>query len=322
MPPPRPRSASVPALAKINLALQVLNRRHDGFHELRTIFQTISLADRIRIDYRPGRGVSVAVVCDPPIENNIAARAAHALAGESGWRGEVTLHIEKRIPMGGGLGGGSSDAAAVLLALPALTGKSVPIARLIELAAKLGSDVPFFLLGGTAVGLGRGEELYPLPEPAPVRGLLVCPSIQVSTAEAFRALDRTLTVAADSRNINSFQYLSWELGERVPLQILNGWGRNDFEPVVGRQHPELLKLAGKLKRSGAGFVRMTGSGSAWYGLFPERKDAERAAELFPGTRTEIFDTIRRARYRALWRRSLREHLREVSTWPPLSRYAK
>ncbi len=174
------------ANAKINLGLRVLGKRPDGYHELRTIFQTISLADRLTISFTPAEAVSVTVAGMDEVPDNLAARAAYALFGEMGIGGAVHIAIEKRIPMGAGLGGGSSDAAAVLLALPVLAGRVVPLAKLLELAAPLGSDVPFFLLGGTALGLGRGEELYPIEDFPALPGVLLKPGIHVSTPDAYQ----------------------------------------------------------------------------------------------------------------------------------------
>src|SRR5437660_1767874 len=145
------------SLAKINLDLRVLDKRPDGYHNLRTVFQTVGLADVIEIDYAPARRLILHLDSNPPIPGNLIEKAAELLAIP----GRFTIRLTKRIPMGAGLGGGSSNAAAILLAIPALTGKNVPIEKLTALAAQLGSDVPFFLLGGTALGVGRGTELHP-----------------------------------------------------------------------------------------------------------------------------------------------------------------
>ena len=142
----------------------MLGKRPDGYHELRTIFQTISLADIIDIAFAPGRRTDVSLEDDAGISDNLMARAARLAMEAMRVTGRVEMRLRKRIPMGAGLGGGSSDAAAVLLALPALAGRCLSIEQLTGLAAQLGSDVPFFLLGGTAVGIGRGTELFPLPD--------------------------------------------------------------------------------------------------------------------------------------------------------------
>ena len=154
-----PRRLRVRALAKINLDLRVIAKRPDGYHELRTVFQTISLSDRLDIVFTPSRATSVELDSSLDIADNLAARAAHLCLDELKLTARVEMRLEKRIPMGAGLGGGSSDAAAVLLALPPLAGRAISATRLIAIARELGSDVPFFLVGGRAVGLGRGTEL-------------------------------------------------------------------------------------------------------------------------------------------------------------------
>ena len=156
-----PRSVALRSLAKINLDLRVLHKRSDGFHELRTIFQTVSLADSLEIEFTPSRTSRIQLESETDIPNNLVVRAAEAVLANSKASGKIQFRLRKRIPMGGGLGGGSSNAAAVLLALPALTGKPLALETLFEIGAGLGSDVPFFLFGGTAAGLGRGTELYP-----------------------------------------------------------------------------------------------------------------------------------------------------------------
>jgi len=185
------RRVRLRSLAKVNLDLRVLHKRADGFHELRTVFQTISLADTIAIEYEPSRR-TVLEMDDPlAIPDNLVLRAARvALAGMK-MHARLRFKLRKRIPMGGGLGGGSSNAAAVLLALPVLAGRSIPFDRLLDLGAELGSDVPFFLTGGTAVALGRGTEFYGLPEVAAEPMLVVASGIHVATGPAYAALGRS-----------------------------------------------------------------------------------------------------------------------------------
>ena len=169
------RSAKVRSLAKINLDLRVLHKRSDGYHELRTVFQTISLADSIEIEYEPARPTKLTLDDPLAIPNNLVLRAAEAVLAAMKTHAQVRFRLTKNIPMGGGLGGGSSNAAAVLLALPVLAGKRLELETLMELGAQLGSDVPFFLIGGTALGIERGTELFELPELRPQPVLLVCP---------------------------------------------------------------------------------------------------------------------------------------------------
>src|SRR5579872_4107339 len=176
----RARSARVRALAKINLDLRVLGKRPDGFHELRTIFQTISLADTLDIAFTPARKTVVELDDALGIADNLVIRAARMAMDAMRATGRIAMRLTKRIPMGAGLGGGSSDAAAVLLALPVLAGRCIDLPKLSALAGELGSDVPFFLLGGTAVGIGRGTELFPLPDAAARSGVLVAPDVHVN----------------------------------------------------------------------------------------------------------------------------------------------
>ena len=177
------RRARLRALAKINLDLRVLHKRPDGYHEIRTVFQTISLADLIDVEFTPARRTAVEIHGAFEIPDNLIAKAAKLVLDAIRVTASVQFQVRKRIPMGAGLGGGSSDAAAILLALPAMAGRALPLPRLMELAAEIGSDVPFFLLGGAAVALGRGTELYPLPDRPPGRGLLIAPAVHVSTAD-------------------------------------------------------------------------------------------------------------------------------------------
>jgi 4-diphosphocytidyl-2-C-methyl-D-erythritol kinase len=303
------------SLAKINLDLRVLRKRPDGFHDLRTIFQTISLADTIEVEYQRGR-TKIELKANLNIPGNLIVRAADSLMKSARATGSLRFNLTKRIPLGGGLGGGSSNAAAVLLALPALLGKSVPIEKLMELAAELGSDVPFFLLGGTAAGLGRGTELYPLPDAKARPGLLVIPGIHSSTPAAYAALHRKVLPEVPPDMIHKFQAVGWDLE--------TAW-TNDFETVVFHQHPELKSIQGKLLRLGAWRAMMTGSGSALFGLFPSRELRDRAAEWFrkefSSYQVHPFAMVTRRRYQALWRRQL-EVSPENRTWPPQDRYAR
>ena len=257
------------AFAKINLDLRVLNKRPDGYHELRTIFQTISLADEIGIAFEHAPRTAVTIEGDVAIEDNLMARAAHLVLNESGITGTVRCELRKRIPMGAGLGGGSSDAAAILRALPQLADVRIPFGRLHELAAQLGSDVPFFLQGGTAVGIGRGEEVYPLPNAPDVFGILVAPEIHVSTVEAYRALSVRLDPAQSAAKREQFAEIVWAMDLRR--------AQNDFECAVFERHPEIRTIRETLAGAGALLARMTGSGSAVFGLFQNSGHAEDAA---------------------------------------------
>jgi 4-diphosphocytidyl-2-C-methyl-D-erythritol kinase len=309
------RRARVRALAKINLDLRVLGKRSDGYHELRTVFQTISLADTLEIAYQPGRRTSIEV--DDPLEipGNLVLKAAEVAMAEMGAGGQLTINLRKRIPIGAGLGGGSSDAAAVLLTLPVLVAREIPLPRLLDIGVKLGSDVPFFLLGGAAVGIGRGAELFPLPDTTPgTTGLLVAPELLVSTAEAYRRLSPRLTIKSQENKIVSFQSFVWDRG--VPENACN-----DFEEIVFEQHRRLARLKKQLSNAGAQPALMTGSGSAIFGLFSDRDAARKALDTLGKERVFRFSLISRVRYRAMWWRVLGEHI-DQRTWPPRSRYAR
>jgi 4-diphosphocytidyl-2-C-methyl-D-erythritol kinase len=309
-----PYEASLRALAKINLDLRVLGARPDGYHEIRTIFQTISLADIIDVEFTPAHGTTIQIDGDIDIPDNLIAKAAVLALDALRVTAAVKFRLRKRIPMGAGLGGGSSDAAAVLLALPALAGRRLALPRLMELAAELGSDVPFFLLGGAAVALGRGTELYPLPDASPRNGLLVAPAVHVSTAAAYRALPPRLTTESQQNKIVSFQSQAW--GEFV--EGARADSVNDFETVIFEQFPQLAALKRRLVKLGANPAMMTGSGSALFGLFRTREQVNRAVKSFADERVFPISLVSRARYRRLWWRTLGPHI-EDKLWPPLSR---
>jgi 4-diphosphocytidyl-2-C-methyl-D-erythritol kinase len=299
----------VRSLGKINLDLRVLNKRPDGFHELRTIFQTVSLADTIEIECRSGP-TRIEIKSNISIPGNIIEKAADSVLAAIGKTARIGFVLKKRIPLGGGLGGGSSNAAAVLLALPVLLKKPLGREKLMELAASLGSDVPFFLLGGTAVGLGRGTELYPLPDLGSLSALLITPGIHVSTAEAYRALNRGF--AGESA------WATWNISEAY---------ENDFESVVFRQHSHLKLIKGKLLNLGARPALMSGSGSTIFGIFRSREVRDRAAEWFRkkyvAGQVHSVSLVGRSQYRALWARLLGVQLdSKLWPWQSQDRYAK
>lgn len=302
------------APAKVNLALKILDRRPDGFHELRTIFQTISLADRLFVSYTPRGPAAVKLTCDEPElagVGNLAARAAEALLHSGPWKGRVSIDLRKKIPVGAGLGGGSSDAGAVLLALRRLLKPAPPGPILWEVAAQLGSDVPFFLLGGTAVGVSRGEEAYPLPDRPREWMLILAPNIRISTPEAYREFDdlrpRTLTAASNRPIINGLCAsisVSGQRGERDRAEGLPSRFENDFESVVFQRYPDLEEWKNRLVGLGAGCAMLSGSGSALFGTFPSRSQAVRARTSlgeFPG-RVFVVATLSRRSYRRIWNR--------------------
>lgn len=321
------RRATLRSFAKINLDLRVLHKRADGYHELRTVFQTISLADRIEIEYTPARRTEITLQTNLDIPDNLVVRAARVVCDATRSTGLIHFHLHKRIPMGAGLGGGSSNAAAALLAVPALAGKTVDPALLSRIGAELGSDVPFFLHGGTALGIGRGTELYPLPDAPAMGGVVVCPPVHVSTPDAYRGLGRALTSEAVDFDTGTFQSVVWYLGEKCRTRDWRSLTVNDFEASVFRRHPELLEIKKRLARSGASPAMMSGSGAALFGLFESREAAARAARAFtsdianPANRVFQISLIDRRRYRAAWLGQLKDHVL-ANVWPPQSRYSK
>jgi 4-diphosphocytidyl-2-C-methyl-D-erythritol kinase len=287
------KSVALQACAKINLGLTILGKRGDGYHELRTVYQTIALADRLEVAMNRGpREVRLETsgFLVPAGRQNLAARAAEAVLKELRLQARVSISLDKRIPPGSGLGGASSDAAAVLRAVLSLSGRELPIARLLHLASALGSDVPFFLIGGTAVGLGRGEEVYPLPENALRHCVVFFPGQGMDTGEAYRRLRRPkLTPLSASPTIEVFCGAVNESG-RVVRQLAN-----DFEPLLFREFPELARVKRALLKAGAEFASLTGSGSAVFGLFRDRATARVAAQSLRTWGKQVFLTRTMAR---------------------------
>jgi 4-diphosphocytidyl-2-C-methyl-D-erythritol kinase len=291
------------AFAKVNLGLRILDRRPDGFHELRTVFQSISLADGLSAAWQPGRNSRIELSCDDPAletSENLAWRAAEALLERTGRTGRVRIEIRKRIPAGAGLGGGSSDAAATLRALARLLLPAPPAEALQEVAAGLGSDIPYFLLGGRAAGIGRGQEVYPLPELKRQWFVLVTPDVHVSTAEAYRALAAArpaLTLDRKGFILNTFC-----AGIRTPDGAgaggASGALTNDFEDIVFQQFPELRQIKLELLRVGAEQALMSGSGSALFGFFGDRVTASKGhAELEQtGLRAHLVRSVSRREF--------------------------
>jgi 4-diphosphocytidyl-2-C-methyl-D-erythritol kinase len=267
-------TASAPA--KINLHLAVHARRPDGYHALTTVFQTIGLADTLTIAEHDGPLVLRCPDSDAPEdESNLVVRAGRALAAELGRPAPAGLRItlDKRVPTQAGLGGGSADAMAALRLLCAAWGVAADPALLIRVGRTLGSDVPFFALGGTALGRGRGDELTPLPSLPPFACAIVRPPFGVSTADAYRWVDESRGGAVPAPE--TFDPPAHADGWRAILARC----RNDFEPVVAARHPEIADAVQRLRDGGARLAMLSGSGSAVYGLFDGEDEA--AAALAP-----------------------------------------
>ena len=289
------REVRIPAYAKINLHLRILGRRTDGYHELRTLYQSLTLHDELKLRLVSRPGISLVVhgnkeLAAEPVEGNLAYRAVEALQKELAISDGVAMDLRKRIPAGGGLGGGSSDAAAALVGYLRLTKRKLPPPRLLEIAAGLGTDVPFFLLGGRALGIGRGEELYPLADLFRSAVLIVAPrGIRVATTDAYRWLEAPpLTNSGAASKLLNFCALSWS----APAVGLS----NDFEGPVFRRFPRLAEIKRNLLQNGAAEALLAGSGSAVFGLFPSPAKARRAARGFLNDLTFVCETLSRDRY--------------------------
>ena len=264
------RSVSLPSFAKINLDLRVLGARQDGYHDLKTVFQSLALFDNVTVTVRKG---SLAITCDEPDiptdHRNLVWKAASLLhrtvTGKSTPPRDLAIDLRKRVPSEAGLGGGSSNAAMTLLALNKLWKLDLDLASMTRIGARLGADVPYFLVGGTALGLGRGDDIYPLTDMPPVHVVILRPGFGVSTIDAYTWFD---------------QEVRRTLKEPPPRAVPPGWPawsatlRNDLEAAVVRHHPAIARIKQSLLDAGAAFAAMSGSGSAVFGLF-ERADAAR-----------------------------------------------
>jgi 4-diphosphocytidyl-2-C-methyl-D-erythritol kinase len=324
----------VRSFAKINLGLEIGARRTDGFHALRTVYQTIALHDRLRVEVARGAGIEIRspdgrVPCD---ESNTCWRMAERAMKALRARGRVVIQVEKSLPVQGGLGGASSNAVATLLALERVLGKQLPPAERLRLAAEVGSDLPLFLIGGTVLGVGRGEQVYPLEDLPALDCVIVTPRVGVSTPQAFADWDATkqavgrreqgvgkLTAECGSVTLNGFSraVFAWLSGsstgvpaqgsgdraEALLLDLVHAGIENDFESVVFPQHPELRAVKRALERAGAAYASLSGSGSTVYGLFKSRASAQKAAkrlsaEGMPAVATRTL--TRREYWKRLW----------------------
>ncbi len=297
----RSRLWRVRAPAKINLSLRILGLHADGYHELRTTFQSLALHDTLVL-----RAVSgpLTLSCDDPLcptdDSNLVWRAAERLWRADGRRGRpagVHVAIDKRIPMQAGLGGGSSDAAAALRGLANVWGTQVPEVRLRAIARELGADVAFFLDGGTALGVGRGEVLYPLADRPPAFVVLVAPGFGVSTRDAYGWWDE-----AHRPELHGLGGGLVPTGP-VPWRPEGGERGNDLEAPVVARHPEIGRIVKRLRTLGAVQAAMSGSGSVVFGLFGQETAAIDAAEAVgrAGRRVTVTRTVGGGEFRRLVR---------------------
>ncbi len=323
---------TVRSFAKINLGLSIGPSRADGFHELRTVYQTIALHDILRVSVKRGDGIEIVSndervprdasnTCWKIVERAMAALKAH---------GRAVIEIEKRLPVQGGLGGASGNAVAALIALEDAVKKRLTGPERLRIAAEVGSDLPLFLVGGTILGVGRGEEVYPLPDLPAMPCVIATPEIGVSTPKAFADWDKLadelrlaaqvatasdkLTAAHPSDRINLFSRMiaAWLNGQSSGVPVSKGRGRaetplldlvrtgieNDFERVVFPKYPELREVKSVLEQAGAVYASLSGSGSALYGLFRTRVAAEKAAARLRkrGTPAVATTTLTRRQY--------------------------
>lgn len=297
-----PKTIRVRSFAKINLALAVLGKRPDGFHEIRTVFQSIDLCDELEIRPCARLELSCPGLDSPgldavPREENTVWKAASALARAAAPAAGAEIILSKRIPSGAGLGGGSSNAAAALVALSRFWNLSIGHSDLSAIAASIGSDVPYFLLGGTALGIGRGEEIYPLPEIQPAHLVVVYPAVHIATGAAYQSLSLLLTSRRAAPNIQGFcGQLTGEAGRLTGIF-------NDFETSILPAYPAVKEAKDFLMEQGATAALLSGSGSSVFGFFLDEESALAASRsvnarenwrVFPAktlSRTEYFQSM-------------------------------
>ena len=319
---------SARSFAKINLGLRIGALRGDGFHELLTIYQTIGLHDVIRVSVQRGRGIEIRC-SDPRVpkdESNTCYRIVEKALQALNAKGRIVIEIEKQLPVQGGLGGASANAVAALLGLERVLKKALPAGEQLRIAAEVGSDLPLFLVGGTVLGVGRGEQVYALVDLPATACVVVTPEVGVSTPGAFAQWDRRmgqteaseLTMpGASDRMIELGRGLSAWLSERYSgaprqisrrgraenplLELVRAGIKNDFEQVVFPEYPELSEGKSALERVGAKYASLSGSGSTLYGLFASKGAARAAVTRLrkQGWAAQATVTVRRDQY---WRR--------------------
>jgi 4-diphosphocytidyl-2-C-methyl-D-erythritol kinase len=291
---------TIKAPAKINWFLKVLRRREDGFHEIQSLMQKITLYDEI--SFSPSNELVIETEADIPLKENLIYKAARLLMDSVNVDKGAELHLMKKIPVGAGLGGGSSDAAAALIGLNTLWSLELSLDQLCHIAEQIGSDVPFFLRGPLSYARGRGERLSTCNAEKTVNILLVKPSFGVSTAWAYKtfAENRSL-LEGDDKNIhgpeltkkvlkvNNIRHFI-RLFEKAELNGLNGFVLNDLESTVINNFPEIAEIKDKLTSHGAAFSLMSGSGSTVFGVFNTRREAEKASGNFKEYWTSVVET--------------------------------
>ncbi len=321
------------SFAKINLGLYIGPLRADGFHELRTVYQTVDLHDRVQVRVVRGEGIEIRCADErvPKDSTNTCHRMAERTMTALGEKGRVVVEIEKRLPVQGGLGGASGNAVATMLGLERALKKQLPAAERLKIAAGVGSDLPLFLVGGTVLGVERGEEVYPLPDLLSTPCVIATPEIGVSTPRAFADWDLRvapkLTPSDPYARMKEFgrtmsAWLSgaaWSNSKPGPssgapargrgrvgnplLSLVQAGIANDFEEVVFLQHPELYEVKRALEQAGAKYASLSGSGAAVYGLFGSSSAAEKAVRALKkrGIPAQATKTLTRQQY---WKKLL------------------
>jgi len=287
---------TLPSFAKINLSLRVLGRRPDGYHEISTIFQTVTLHDHLT--FQSLSDDRIELTCDdediPVDQRNLVWQAAVALRANAGIHAGAQINLRKRIPAGGGLGGGSSNAAVTLLGLAHLWKIRTSREELANLGALLGADVPFFLTGGTARGTGTGIDIHPLTDEPEQPLLIVTPKVFVSTSSSYGALNAPALTKADGVANLPISHESPDFSVSLREELFN-----DFEPVAFRLHPEIRQAKEALLDSGARRALLSGSGASVFGIFDSREHSVRAGGVLSGmTNWRVFSctTLSRAKY--------------------------
>lgn len=288
-------SFTLPAFAKINWFLKILGRRDDGFHEICTAFQTVSLHDRLHFAANDTLIFSCGTPSVPMDENNLIVKAANLLREKFDVKKGAKIYLEKKIPSPGGLGGGSSDAAVALIGLARLWRIEISSNELVEIASVLGSDVPFFLCGGTALGIGRGTEIIPVEDLEEKFLLVVTPDVSVSTAGAFAELNAPRLTNFSSKSI--LKLCRDEAGKQYLRQFEL---ENNFETTIFRIKPEIERVKKNLLQSGAKTALMSGSGASVFAIFENEETRQATLKaLATEHRWRMFAvaTVSRKKYR-------------------------
>jgi 4-diphosphocytidyl-2-C-methyl-D-erythritol kinase len=288
---------TVPSFAKINWSLRVLGKREDGYHEIHTVLQTVSLHDVLH--FQRDADPQVKLICnDPQVpadHTNLIMLAAQLLQARFNPNAGATIRLEKKIPAGGGLGGGSSNAAVTLLVLSQLWNLDLLLPEMINLGSQIGSDVPFFLVGGRAVATGVGSDITPVADCVETSLVIVTPRTAVSTAKAYEALN-----SAALTSPNSALILTSSRSE-ADLSLCDQWPlHNDFEKVIFEMEPEIKRVRKALLDAGAQNVLLAGSGSSVFGIFESAEAQHRALEAIKvedGWRVFPCSTLSRDKYR-------------------------